>query len=803
MGHLLSETLLEKIPENIEVSGHVHSSFTSAASLNKTTAPKLLYSQLPHIRAQIRDHTRLLGLDDDALLFALCDQQSLNFIAQHYNDRNRREIPVSAMEIQALIAEAEGNWNRFYLAKGLADQAVRHHYCRHLRLSLENEHRALISWGQETMELKPVTHVVVANRGEVACRVIEAGHALGKKLIVLHDGIDLSYDGLLGPEDFLYHTPSYRDTKQAGILRHDIITMAALADFLRREQIDVSNIGVHPGWGFNSEDPEWVAAVERLGFRMMGPLSEIIQYLGNKTNAVSSARSVGFTVPETSGKIIGRRALPPGQEPEKTWSEVRLTVEDFFRRAMEKGINQFLLKDAMGGGGSGQKLLYHPTMADLLVDVREYWEHFTEFSVDQYLAVTRHVEFQVLVDIHGNVRFGQERDCTLQRARQKYNEETAHLPENIREAMRDKIRAFLSLIQQRFGCPYTGAGTFEFLYCPENFNLYFMEVNTRLQVENVVSSCVDGIDYFLTQLDIVDGKRLLDQAELDQRRQEDRAYAIQARICLERIIDEEERLAISKSLKCDLESVPVGGSNVFLTRFDPALQEGVYLFSDTRLISQIRRFGRVNVPMGYDSMVAKLVATGKTPEEARGRLHQVISHFTLEGPGIDSNRELILLSLEHAHRGDEVKLARRKIADDVLGIIRGKKVWEKLSMRSSISLQEFQVLTLYENKLTAEQWEALDRFIEKYSFKEFHPDYFKIFCLWFGILNPIWRALDRYGLPLVCAKVELIIQEQMVPFLEAWLRSTTGHDPEEIIISRKTLNQKGWHKFQMKGFGND
>lgn len=762
--------------------------YQSAASDAKAGDLKLPHSDSPCITSQLEEFDRLLALDDDGLLAALREQQRTSFLAQHYNDRDRRICPIAPGEILQFIDDAASNWEVFHTTHGLADPEQRHRYCLRLRQSLTTEKRALTAWsGKPADYLLPADYVVAANRGEVACRIIEAAHTLGKKVIILHDGNDMSYEGLLAEGDFMYYIPCFKDANRKGTMRFDVIGMYALGYFLQKEKINLHTVAIHPGWGFNAEDPEWVAEIERLGFRMVGPYSQIIRYLGAKTNAVMAAKTAGLGTPASSGKIVGTRNLPPDADREAEWLKVETLVRDFLKRAGEQGIALLLLKDAMGGGGSGQRLLTKPNEAELLEAVKQYWEKYAEFSVDQFLPATRHMEFQVLVDIAGNVRFGMTRDCTLQRARQKYNEETAELSPQTRIEMQTKIREFLELVHKKLGKPYTGAATFEFLYDPMANNFYFMEVNTRLQVENCVSACVDSIDYFRTQLDLADGKLLLDQAELDKRRKNENRYAIQARICLERILSEEERVTYSKVLKCDVESVPVGGPGVYLTRFVPHLHDGIYLFADDRIPRQIAVNGVVAVPSGYDSMIAKMVAIGKTALEARMRLHDAIMELEIEGPGIQSNRELILVSLDHAHRGDLLKLAHRKVAADALTIIRGKQELGKLAAQNSSTTQELTQIKLLEDKLTPEQWGKLAQILEGFGVTEFYTDRFQKSNLTPGALNPILRAFQTVGIKLGQVTYETLIHPRALPIFVAHLRHLTGLEPHEAMVVNESF----------------
>jgi acetyl/propionyl-CoA carboxylase alpha subunit len=667
---------------------------------------------LPGVGERLQEIDRLLTLDDLSLLAALRDQQMVYFVAEHYNDHDRRQSAITNPDLQDLIEEADQNWGVFQNRFRLHNPEQRGKTCSALRRDLEKERETILRRRQEFVAYPTTTHLVVANRGEVACRIIEAAHSSGKKLIVLHDGKDLPYDGLLAEDDQIFHIPCFKDSSHSGLHRYDILSMHALAHFLKARGVDMNRVAVHPGWGFNAENDEWVGEVERLGFRMVGPHSSVISYLGTKTKAVEVALEAGLSTPQSSGKIVGRKFLDKDVDAEGEWKKVQLLVHEYFTAAREKNISLFLLKDALGGGGSGQLLFRDPEEADLIQGVREYWETYREFSVDQYLAATRHIEFQVLSDTAGNVRFGAPRDCTLQRARQKFNEETVDLPPTARRAMEEKITSFLELVRRKTGRPYTGAATFEFLFDPIKCEFYFMEVNTRLQVENCVSSAIDGIDYFQTQLDIADGRALLEQGALAAFADAGRRYAVQARICLERIVGEEERKTISKTLKVDMESVPVGGPGVWLTQFDLPRRTGIYLYEDDRIRKQIAFAGKTPVARGYDSMVAKIVAVGATAEEARAQLADAVSEMRIEGPGIHTNSDLILQSLAHAHRGDGLKLAERHLVGDVLSILRGKMELASaaaVDQSSASGVLHRLLLLIRAGAFTAEQWDRISR----------------------------------------------------------------------------------------------
>lgn len=529
----------------------------------------------------------------------------------------------------------EKSWKSAY-RRDLEDPARKAAFAASLRDKIRPELSAMQSVGPKPAPYTKSRFILAANRGEIACRIIEQAHAAGKKVIVIHDGMDLPYEALLTAGDEVFHVPSYCDRgRRPREQRLDILSMKALAAYLSGAGIDPFDVTVHPGWGFNAEDDEWFEEMELLGFRMAGPHSSVIRFLGNKINATTVARHAGLSTPASSGKV----------------ESVEQALEFF--NANKGSIRNFLLKDALGGGGHGQMMLGHADEREFRFSVETFLKKYPVFSVDQFLDKTRHIEFQFIGDLDGSVVFGAPRDCTQQRDRQKVIEETAGLAPEVEKEMRGHIRAFLDEIGGRTGHPYAGAGTFEFLYEPASKTFYFLEVNTRLQVEHPVSAHQDCVNYVLTQLDVTDGFALLTQEQVDARNKG--GHAMEARICLERVLSEREREVYLRSGH-DRTFGPVTGS---VEVFNIQAMDGLTIYADRRIGVGSHWSGR------YDSMIMKAVVHGKDRAGAIRLLAEAARGICIEGQGINTNRELILGILAHEEFVKAASLEERTAVKDV------------------------------------------------------------------------------------------------------------------------------------------
>jgi acetyl/propionyl-CoA carboxylase alpha subunit len=549
--------------------------------------------------------------------------------------------PITENECEQLKAEAheyyETHWKSAHRLE-LSHDAKRERFVESFREQAREE-LALIREARKGAKAFPESVMTfVANRGEIACRIIESSRKAGKQTLIAHDGADLPYDGILGGDEKIFHIPAYCDRgKRPEHERLDIWSMKALAFRLRAEGMDPFDVGVHPGWGFNAEDDAWFYEMEKLGFRMVGPHSSVIRFLGNKINATQVARQAGLATPESSGKV----------------ESVEQALK-FFRSGAGR-IKTFLLKDALGGGGHGQMLLNDPTQREFTAAVEKFLEKYSVFSADQFLDKTRHIEFQFLSDLDGNVVFGSPRDCTQQRDRQKVIEETAILGHETQTMMRASIRGFLEETGRRTGHHYAGAGTFEFLYEPASETYFFLEVNTRLQVEHPVSAHRDGIDYVRTQLDIADGYRLVSQEEADSWGRG--GHAMEARVCLERVLGEDERRIYLKSGH-DRTFGPVTGAT--LTRFVLPEMDGLTIYRDIRIGEGVAWSGE------YDSMIMKAVVHGEDRAGAIALLKEAVNGIVIEGREMYTNKELILGILDEEEFTKGAALENRSAVKNVV-----------------------------------------------------------------------------------------------------------------------------------------
>lgn len=409
--------------------------------------------------------------------------------------------------------------------------------------------------------------IVIANRGEIALRIQRACRMLGIKTVALHSQADRDAKYVRLADESVCIGPARAIDSYLNIPA--VISAAEVTDAQ----------AIHPGYGFLSENADFAERVEKSGFVFIGPRPETIRLMGDKISAIKAMKKAGIPcVPGSDGP------LPKNDR-------------ELFRIAAQIGY-PVLIKATGGGGGRGMRVVH--TEAALINAVNltrsEALAAFNNETVymEKYLDNPRHIEFQVLADEHGNAIHLGERDCSLQRRHQKVVEESPApgLPEKLRHRIGERCADAC----RRIG--YRGAGTFEFLYQDGEF--YFIEMNTRVQVEHPVTEMVTGIDIVREQILIAAGEKL-------SYRQKDvvwRGHAIECRI----------------NAEDPHKFTPSPGR---ITYYHPPGGPGVRV--DTHI------YNNYTVPPFYDSMVAKVIAHGETRDLALARMRVALSEMVVDG----------------------------------------------------------------------------------------------------------------------------------------------------------------------------
>lgn len=409
--------------------------------------------------------------------------------------------------------------------------------------------------------------LLIANRGEIAVRIIRACKEMGIRTVAIYSEADKDALHVSLADESICVGPA---TSQLSYLNQQAIISAA---------INTDCKAVHPGYGFLSENPEFAKLCEVSGIKFVGPSAEVIRQMGNK---------------DTAKKTVARAGVPtiPGREDVKDLQEARQAAEEI-------GF-PLLIKARSGGGGKGIRFV--DSMEDLkpafTTAAREASSSFNDpaLYMEKMLTRVKHVEVQVLCDKEGHVICFPERDCSMQRKHQKILEETPCAVMNpqqrarMQKAARQAVRAL----------KYEGVGTLEFLLDEEG-NFYFMEMNTRLQVEHPVTEMVCGIDLVKWQIRVAAGLTL----PFAQKDIVLRGHAIQCRINAE----DPMRDFAPAGGKVDILHIP-GGPWV---RFDTALYQGYTL------------------PVHYDSLIAKLIVHAPTREEAIRKMQAALCETVIEG----------------------------------------------------------------------------------------------------------------------------------------------------------------------------
>ena len=409
--------------------------------------------------------------------------------------------------------------------------------------------------------------VVIANRGEIALRILRACKELGIRTVAVHSSADRDLMHVrLADESVCIGPPS----SAASYLNAPAIISAA-------EVTDA--VAVHPGYGFLAENADFAEQLEKSGFIFIGPSADVIRLMGDKVSAIAAMREAGVpTVPGSDGAL--------GDDKE--------TIVATARRIGYPVI----IKAAAGGGGRGMRVVKSEAalLNAIYVTRSEAKAAFGDETVymEKFLENPRHVEIQVLADGQGNAIHLGDRDCSLQRRHQKVIEE-APAP-GIPEALRQQVAA--SCVKACVDIGYRGAGTFEFLY--ENECFYFIEMNTRVQVEHPVTEMVTGIDIVKWQLRIASGERLS--------------------------ISQDDVKVTGHALECRINAedpktfMPYPGK---ISRFHPPGGNGV------RVDSHI--YSGYTVPPNYDSLIGKIITFGGSRDEALARMRNALDELVIEG----------------------------------------------------------------------------------------------------------------------------------------------------------------------------
>jgi acetyl-CoA carboxylase, biotin carboxylase subunit len=410
--------------------------------------------------------------------------------------------------------------------------------------------------------------VLIANRGEIAVRVIRACRDMGIPTVAVYSEVDrYSQHVLLANEAYeIGPAPS-----NESYLREDKILEVA-----KKAGADA----IHPGYGFLSERAFFAQAVEDAGITFIGPSPKSMTEMGDKLSAIALMRKADVpTVPGSDGAVE--------------------SVEDA-KKVAEKIGYPIMIKASAGGGGKGMRVVHKPEELESAFRAAksEGLNYFRDDTVymERFITNPKHIEIQVFGDKHGNVVHLFERECSVQRRHQKIIEESPSpsVPPEVKKQMGEvAVRAAKSI-------NYVGAGTFEFIFDNGTKEFFFMEMNTRLQVEHPITEMVTGYDLVKEQLNVAAGKKLsFKQEDIQQT-----GHAIECRICAE-----------------DPETfIPSPG---LIRRFRPP--SGPYVRVETYVYSGY------DIPIYYDPMIAKVITWGPTREDAISRMKRALVEFTLTG----------------------------------------------------------------------------------------------------------------------------------------------------------------------------
>lgn len=431
--------------------------------------------------------------------------------------------------------------------------------------------------------------ILIANRGEIALRIIRACKELGIETVAIYSDVDATSMHVVMADEAICIGPASPKESYLSIPR--IISACEISG------VDA----VHPGYGFLAENPRFAEICEENGFKFIGPKPEVIREMGNKSEAKELARKAGVPVIPGSNEIVR-------------------DIESAKRIAKKIGY-PVILKAAFGGGGRGMKIVHSTRDLERFIDIASS-EAETAFGsgeiyIEKFIENPRHIEVQILGDEKGNIVWLGERECSIQRRHQKLIEEapSSVVDEGLRKEMGEFARRFAEFTG------YTSAGTIEFLL-DSNGKFYFMEANTRIQVEHPITEEVTGIDIVKEQIRIAEGEPL-------SFKQEDVSidgHAIECRINAE----DPDRSFISTPGKITALYLPGG----------PGVRIDTHIYCDYVIHPY------------YDSLVAKIISKGKTRNEAITRMARVLEEFMVEGIKTTTSLHLAIMKDEKFLKGE-------------------------------------------------------------------------------------------------------------------------------------------------------
>ena len=439
--------------------------------------------------------------------------------------------------------------------------------------------------------------VVIANRGEIALRILRACKEMGIRTVAVYSKADRDLLHVRLADESVCIGPAA--SKDSYLNIPAIISAAEVTDAQ----------GIHPGYGFLAENADFAEAVETSGFTFIGPKAETIRLMGNKVSAIEAMKKAGVpTVPGSDGAV---------------------TEENAVAAARRIGY-PIIIKAAAGGGGRGMRVVHTESalLNSLFVTRSEAKAAFSDDTVymEKFLQNPRHIEIQVLGDGNGDAIHLGDRDCSLQRRHQKVVEEAPApgIPQDIRDQVAESCVKACKLMK------YRGAGTFEFLY--ENEQFYFIEMNTRVQVEHPVTEMITGVDIIKEQLRVAAGLGL----SLTQKDVKIQGHAIECRINAED----------SKTF------MPCPGKiNYFHAPGGPGIRMDTHIYSG------------YTVPPNYDSLIGKLIAYGPTRDVAFARMRNALDEIVVEGirSNILLHKDEIMRDANFARGGVDIHYLEKKL----------------------------------------------------------------------------------------------------------------------------------------------